>query len=442
MTEDTRNPRGNKMHDGKQVMRFMNNIKSKDLYNIGNELDKRNGTGNYDKERTKFNIQYRDLSQYNMYQEVKKYLDDNNIEYLHKNKTNMLNGVIFTSGPEFFQKLGLKFKETDRKHLDGSTVYVPDIKSEKDIPKKVIDYFDSCMEFLEKTVGKENIIRASAHFDEDTPHLQAYFLPIVHEVKRKCYQKDENGNLIKDINNKPILLRDNEGKMIYETVKGNFLNNDQFWKDLGGAKSFAKLQDEFNKFIKEKGFNLDRGNIGSNKHHTDKAEYQLKLNQKQLHKINQDILEQNIKFEETFNKLKEISKKDKEVEIKKLGLFYKNKDVEDLINYAYNLKQYHTYQEDFKEQLHSEKSYTRSLRNDIVDLKRQIYEKDKIIDKFSAAIGILKFGITAPFSVADGIADSEISALRHLNKENEDAAEEFYSMNKPKKKNQDNGMTI
>ena len=97
------------MHDGKQVMRFMNNIKSKDLYNIGNELDKRNGTGNYDKERTKFNIQYRDLSQYNMYQEVKKYLDDNNIEYLHKNKTNMLNGVIFTSGPEFFQKLGLKF---------------------------------------------------------------------------------------------------------------------------------------------------------------------------------------------------------------------------------------------------------------------------------------------------------------------------------------------
>ena len=76
--------------------------------------------------------------------------------------------------------------------------------------------------------------------------------------------------------------------------------------------------------------------------------------------------------------------------------------------------------EDFKEQLNSEKSYTRSLRNDIVDLKRQIYEKDEIIDKFSAAIGILKFGITAPFAVADGIADSEISALRHLNKENEE----------------------
>ena len=31
---------------------------------------------------------------------------------------------------------------------------------------------------------------AQVHFDEDTPHLQAYFLPVVNEVKRKCYQRD------------------------------------------------------------------------------------------------------------------------------------------------------------------------------------------------------------------------------------------------------------
>lgn len=37
------------------------------------------------------------------------------------------------------------------------------------------------------------------HFDEDTPHLQAYFLPVVDEVKRKCYQIDKDGNLIKEI---------------------------------------------------------------------------------------------------------------------------------------------------------------------------------------------------------------------------------------------------
>ena len=76
---------------------------------------------------------------------------------------------------------------------------------------------------------------AQIHYDEDTPHLQAYFLPIVNEVKRKCYKRDSAGNLIKE-NGKTILLRDKDNKIIYESIKGNFLNNDQFWKDLGGRK--------------------------------------------------------------------------------------------------------------------------------------------------------------------------------------------------------------
>ena len=42
------------MYDGKQVLRFVNNYKTKDLYLIGNEMNKRIGTGNYDSERTKF----------------------------------------------------------------------------------------------------------------------------------------------------------------------------------------------------------------------------------------------------------------------------------------------------------------------------------------------------------------------------------------------------
>ena len=49
------------MYDGYQVLRFENNYKSKDLYLIGNEMNNRVGTGNYDKERTKFNIKYKEL---------------------------------------------------------------------------------------------------------------------------------------------------------------------------------------------------------------------------------------------------------------------------------------------------------------------------------------------------------------------------------------------
>ena len=133
---------------------------------------------------------------------------------------------------------------------------VPDIKNKDDIPNEVIKYFDDSYDFLKKLVGEENIVIAQVHFDEDTPHLQAYFLPVVNEVKRKCYQRDKDGNLIKEIRKDrkgkdkevPILLQDKNGEMVYEIVKGKFLNNDHFWKNLGGRNSFSKLQDKFNKY--------------------------------------------------------------------------------------------------------------------------------------------------------------------------------------------------
>jgi hypothetical protein len=79
----------------------------------------------------------------------------------------------------------------------------------------------------------------------------------------KEIKKDRNGK-DKEV---PILLRDKNGEMVYETLKGKFLNNDQFWKALGGRNSFSKLQDRFNKYITSKGFNLDRGEIGANQYH-------------------------------------------------------------------------------------------------------------------------------------------------------------------------------
>lgn len=129
------------MYDEKQVLRFVNNYKTKDLYLIGNEMNKRIATGNYDFERTKFNVRYKAINKSNLYQEVKSILEDRTIKYFHKTKANILNGVTFTSVPEFFIILVLTFKE----------------------------------------------------------------------------------------NGKTILLRDKDNKIIYESIKGNFLNNDQFW---------------------------------------------------------------------------------------------------------------------------------------------------------------------------------------------------------------------
>ena len=94
------------LYDGKQVLR-VEKFKGKDLYNIGIETEERKGTGNYEEVRTELNVTYVGITEKKLYQEVKKTLEKREIEYLKKDTTNMLNGVIFTSGNEFFEALGI-----------------------------------------------------------------------------------------------------------------------------------------------------------------------------------------------------------------------------------------------------------------------------------------------------------------------------------------------
>lgn len=438
------------MYDGKQVLRFVNNYKTKDLYLIGNEMNKRIGTGNYDSQRTKFNVHYKDINKSNLYQEVNSILEDRNIEYSHKTKTNILNGVTFTSGPEFFMTLGLPFKESNRIYQSGDkkcqNILVPDIKSKDDIPSEVTKYFDCCMKFLENLVGKENIVMAQVHYDEDTPHLQAYFLPIVNEVKRKCYKRDSEGNLIKE-NGKTILLRDKENKIIYESIKGNFLNNDQFWKDLGGRNSFANIQDKFNKYITSCGFKLDRGNIGSNKVHQTKLEYKINELKSEVNNLYKDIENYN----NALNKSKELLEnniKSNNLNIKKNIIGYNSKDIEKLIDYSINLEKLNNINES---KLDSNKRIINSLSNEnnlyknnkeLINSKKYIKKqsietknKDEEIDywknafeKVSDALDI-KLNRKPKKYVSDyiSLADS-IKATKKLNKEAEDAAEEFHNL--------------
>ena len=43
-------------------------------------------------------------------------------------------------------------------------------------PKK---YFESCLRFLEKKHGKENIVAIAEHYDETTPHMHVIVVPII-----------------------------------------------------------------------------------------------------------------------------------------------------------------------------------------------------------------------------------------------------------------------
>ena len=341
------------LYDGKQVVRVAPKYKKNDLYNIGVEMTDRKGTGNYDKERKQFNYEYVSLTEKNLYQQVKKNLKDRNIEYLDRPSTNLLNGVTFTSGPEFFQSLGMKFKDSGRTYhkgdKKGQAVMVPDLKSKDDIPSSVTYFFDSCMDFLKNYVGEENILLAQIHYDEDTPHLQAYFLLIVGKVKRKCFVKDSNGNVLKEEITKkngttsivPKLLRDDKGKIVYEEANGKFLNCDQFWKDKGGALSFYHMQNEFNKFITERGFNLYRGDIGSSKENQSKLDYDIAEKKAELEELKQEK-ENTLKIiENSKNGLKNLENEDNEELLnptKRKIRGYKEEDVFRIIKYTKGLQ--------------------------------------------------------------------------------------------------------
>lgn len=390
------------MYDGKQVLRFANKFKASDLGGLGIELTNRKGTGNYDKERTQFNYSYVPLTMPSLKTQVYYKLKNQNIYYNEGKNTNLLNGAIITSGKEFFQSLGMKFKDSGRTHQvgenKGKPILVPDIKSNDDIPDKVKEFFNESYKFLENLVGKENIVYAEIHYDEDTPHMHFYFLPVVNEVKRKVFEKDKDGNLIKhkvigkDGNTKllPIQKKDANGKNMFEIEKGKFLNCDQFWKELGGKASYAKIQDKYNEFITSKGFNLYRGNIGNNIEHIDKATYTLnelqaqiddmslelaknkELNEIEL-QVNKDI--ENINTDEILNPVKR----------KVIG--YKDEDINNLIDYSKKLKK-----NDIKNTKNikekeavidtlSKKIDKLSLENEKLKDGRAIKERDSIIEK-------------------------------------------------------------
>lgn len=378
-----------------QVLTFKNQIKPKDIGGLGVELNDRKGSGNYDKERTQFNIEYIGFDGHpTLSSKVYETIYTNNIHFNKGNNTNILNGCVVTSGPEFFKKLGLPMKDTGRVHIEGKhigePIFCPDIKSKEDIPEPVLEYFNESYRFLSNIVGKENVVYAGVHFDEDTPHMHFYFLPVVDHVRRKVFETDESGKRLtkqiytknNTIKNVPIQKLNEKGKPIYEVEYGKFLNTDEFWKQLGGKASFARLQDQYNEYITSKGFELDRGEIGANKHHQDKAEHNIKVLEDKIDKLNKEL--------EITKSINEIELKTKD-EIKNLDedtvlnpskdflKRYKDKDVEKLIDYSKEIKKENlaTKKESDKKSIEIEK-----LENQIKNLKsgKTLQDKNKIIE--------------------------------------------------------------
>ena len=55
------------------------------------------------------------------------------------------------------------------------------------------EWCDSTMQWLYSTFSKENVVAATLHADEETPHIHATVVPIVQGERRKAKTEAENG---------------------------------------------------------------------------------------------------------------------------------------------------------------------------------------------------------------------------------------------------------
>lgn len=228
--------------------------------------------------------------------------------------------------------------------------------------------------------------------------MHSYFIPVVNEVRRKVFETDSKGNLVKhEVTGKdgikkllPIQKKDANGKNMYTIEKGKFVNCDQFWKQKGGKASYAKIQDDYNKYINDKGYNLFRGNIGDNIYHKTKA-------QNEIEDMNNQIEEMKLEFErnkklnqielETINQIKDLD--DNEVlnpQKNKISL-YKGKDVDNLIDYSKQIKKQNILntkdikEKDYTIETMTKKIETLSLENTKLKDGRGVKERDELIEK-------------------------------------------------------------
>lgn len=202
---------------------------------------------------------------------------------------------------------------------------------EKISPKEQKRYFETAHEFLADRYGEKNLIYATVHHDEKTPHMHVGFVPVT-----------EDGRL---------------------SAKDFF----------GQKKQLVSLQDDFNDYLKQNDFDLERG-VSSSRKHVETAKYKAMTFQN-MEKEAQE------KYERTMGHIQEIDDKSKSIaniEAKKvLGLVgMKEQDYKSLVNYATNGVAYQLEAENLQKELDKTKA-------EVVQLKSEMQTgQDKVRDYY------------------------------------------------------------
>lgn len=135
---------------------------------------------------------------------------------------------------------------------------------------------DTCMEFVYQDLGyrKEQILHATVHMDEKTPHIHCVVVPLVKKLDKRS------------------------------NTERYTISKKQYIKD---KIHLSKLQDKYHKRLTEKGYDLERGIKGSDNKHIKIKEY------KQItKKVNHELNVRNNRLDKAMNDFEEKMKTTKQ----------------------------------------------------------------------------------------------------------------------------------
>ena len=166
----------------------------------------------------------------------------------------------------------------------------------KDMTREDIkDWADTCMEFVYEDLGytKEQVLHATVHLDEKTPHIHCVVVPLV-----KKFDKRTN-------------------------TERYTISKKQYIKD---KIHLSELQDKYHKRLTDKGYDLERGFKGSDRKHIKIKDYK-KINRK----LEGNLNIRNNRLDKAINEFDEKMKTTKNIPFNKNQVIV-NKDTFDTMN--------------------------------------------------------------------------------------------------------------
>lgn len=207
------------------------------------------------------------------------------------------------------------------------------------------EWCHSTMQWLYTTFGKANVVAATLHADEETPHIHATVVPIVTGERRKAKQEAENG------------------KRKYKTKKNKIrLCAD----DLLTPKKLEEYQTSYAEQMRP--FGLSRGIQGSEAKHRTNMEYYKEL----LKETKQKQLEE----EELIQKIRELEKQAGKLRVKgTLYSLFGNSELDKAERRIEELEQ------EVERQQHLSEKEKAEIRKEVIILQDTIRDKDKTISE-------------------------------------------------------------